>query len=272
MKISTERKIQLNNLKERAVSLLYPRVCPGCGKLLGRVMIPETGETERDAGVGVQPVNPYICPDCYSRLDFLEDTPRCMCCSKPLDSETDEYCSDCMEKERYFSWGRALMVHAEPARKIMYDLKYSNLRDNGDFLGYEMAVRMADIVGKMDAQAIIPVPLHRKRELERGYNQAGVVAEKMKFFMDIEGIPCPEIDSNYLARKDSTSRLKEVSGGRRAESLWEAFAVEGEPGRYRRVILVDDIYTTGATINECAKTLRRAGTDVVYFITCTVGS
>ena len=264
MKLTIEETRRLKNLREGLLGTLYPRVCPGCGKILGRVKI------EKDSSGGGN--NPFICTDCYKKLDFAQGQPRCIKCSRPIDDEREAFCPVCSQGEREFTQGCALMVHNETARKAVYDLKYSSMKDNADFLGCEAAAKLGSYIEGVHAQAVIPVPLYKEREFERGYNQALLFAKNLKFFMEIKGLKCPPIDTEYLVRARNTRRLKDITGRERMKNINGAFKVTGEAGRYRSVILIDDIFTTGATLNECSKILHMAGVTMIYFITATIGS
>lgn len=270
MKKETIAQVRSLNIKERMSAVLYPRVCPVCGRLLGAAKISGNifEKNQRDEPT---PFNPYICPECYKKLDFADGRARCMKCSKPLDGETDELCEDCRKRIRYFTSGMALMMHNEPARKILYDLKYSSMRDNADFLAFEAARRFCHLLEFWDLDVIIPVPLHWLRQHERGYNQAGLIACRLAMFLEIAGLDIP-VDEEYLVRTKKTVALKELGSAERSKSLRGAFAVQGTAGKYKRVLLIDDIFTSGSTINECAKVLKSAGAEDVFFLTASIGN
>ncbi|MGI6072431.1 MAG: ComF family protein [Lachnospiraceae bacterium] len=253
------KKNTLRKAEESLLGWLFPRVCPLCGEILRPA---EAEKRLKKCG------NPYICPVCYDKLDFADGQARCMCCSRPLEDEQEQYCRDCSEKIREFDRGISMMLHNDAARKIIYDLKYSSMKDNGDFLAFEAARRIGETIRRMDVDAIIPVPLHRKRLRERGYNQAAEIAKRFVNFMEEDFT----IDEEYLVRRKKTQPLKGMSGQERMSSLQGVFAINKEAGRYERVLIVDDIFTTGATLNECAKTLKQAGVNMVYFMTMSIGS
>jgi len=293
---ATGKTVKRYNIRERILGVFVPRACPLCGELTGNVPIDDgfisrlhgkartddsgsekahtsncrtaSGDPSRNTAAQ----NPFICPECYARLDFADGRPRCMRCSRPLDDDTEEFCIDCRRKERLFDRGTAFMMHSEEARKIIYDLKYGNMKDNADFLGYEAAVRLSAAVARMAPEVIIPVPLHPARQRSRGYNQAQLFAERFSLFMELAGYGSITVDTEYLVRAGRTLPLKGMTGPERADNLRGAFRVTGSPGRYRKVLLADDIFTTGATLNECAKTLRQAGVNMIYFITASIGS
>ena len=246
-----------------ALRILYPTRCPGCGSIL-------TVKTDKDRIEHTG--NPYICEKCYAEIDFLEGRRRCRRCSKPLEKGDRILCPDCAGKSREFTRGVSMMLHGPIARSAIYDIKYNDLKCNAAFLGAEAARRLGKEVASFGAEVMIPVPLGKKRQRERGYNQAEVLARAFRQEAEKKGIKLPPIDAEYLARVKATKALKEMSGAERREAVSGAFAVKGRPGKYKRVLVIDDIFTTGSTISECAKALKAAGAQEVFFMTFSIGS
>ncbi len=241
--------------KEFVKEIFYPRTCPVCGKVLGE-------QFKNDDP-------PLICGGCSQKLDFITG-PRCMRCSRSV-NDGEEFCSECKSRKNYFDSGIALMRHDESARKILYDLKYSDMKDNANLAGRLMAERYGKLIEFWDADAFIPVPLHKKRMRRRGYNQAELIARKTAEFMEKQGRRAPRVDTSYLFRIKQTDPLKGQDIHERARTMNKAMQVDSEREIYRKVILVDDIFTTGATVNECAKEMRMTGTSVVYFLSVSIG-
>ena len=270
-----------------AISLLYPYVCPVCGRILS-VRRTDPERTDQNGG---QPFaksrNPYICPACYARISFPKE-PRCLCCSRPLEEEQEEFCFDCGKRKKLFDAGTSLMLHDEISRKILYDLKYYNKRDNARMLAYEAALREGQRVLSWKPDVVIPVPLHKKRQQTRGYNQAQLLAEW--FCTYLAELAQPQafgsrhashgpfslpMDPGYLIRVHRTKAQKELTGEQRMENVRNAFAIRhnADPARYegKTILLVDDIYTSGATLSECAGVLKRHGAEQVYCLTFGLG-
>jgi len=248
---------------DRAVSLLFPRVCPLCGRILPPV--PNDLLTSGD--------NPYICRECYRELHFPEE-PLCFLCSRPIRDETKAYCRNCAVTVHCFDQGKALLMHDEAAKKILYDLKYHNRRDNARMLAFEAAKRLQSWIRQIKPDVIIPVPLHRKRQLERGYNQAQLLAGRLSEILASEKIFIP-VDSRFLLRVRKTSAQKQLQSTQRRENIKGAFEISyrEDPGKYKNctILLVDDIYTTGTTVSECAKVLKETGAGRVFFLTFSIG-
>lgn len=252
--IKTNYIEEVKKLAAFAASLLFPRVCPLCGQILKKPV----KNTQKP---------PFICRECFEKLVFPVQ-PRCLCCSKPLEEEEDEYCEDCRSRKRYFDRGYGMLLHDESARKIVYNLKFRNQRDNADFLGYAMASAFAEQLKIWKPQALIPVPLHKKRQKRRGYNQAELIAEKMSFWLETAGIDIP-VDKSLLYRTSSTLPQRKLDSAGRSKNMYRAFTAFEEE-KYKTVVLIDDIYTSGTTLDECARTLKKAGIRQVYFLTASI--
>ena len=194
----------------------------------------------------------------------------CRKCSKPLAFENELYCETCQKAKRWFDRGKSLWIHDDSARKIVYDLKFHNKRDNADLIAFEMAVQMESVILRWNAEVILPVPLHKKRLRERGFNQAQLIAERLSFWLSkLFGIVLP-VDSAYLLRTENTKPQRILDVSARAQNVKKAFGITAPQRNYNSVILIDDIFTSGATLNACAKTLKEAGTEKVFFLTATV--
>lgn len=253
-----------NFYKNSILQLLYPRKCPVCGRIINAERTIIQCNTDN--------CNPYICPSCYKKLNIVSGA-RCMKCSRPLEDDAAEYCPDCASKVRHFDQGISLLIHDDVSKKIIYGLKYSNKRDNADVLAYEAARRLADVISYWNPDVIVPVPVHKKREIERGYNQAEVLARKLVNFLKTDGTDY-RLDTRLLRRDKQTIAQKKLGNEQRQDNLKNAFAVNEkvlEYCDYNSVLLIDDIYTSGATLSECARTLKNAGIEKVYFLTFSIG-
>ena len=257
------------------LQLLFPRVCPVCGKILPKKITQ-----------GEEP--PFICSFCEKKLHYPEE-PRCLCCSKSVSDPEEEFCEDCRKRKRFFDHGKSLLIHDDYARRILYDLKFGNRRDNADFLGYEMAKQFGDMLSLWNVQALIPVPLHPRRFRQRGYNQAEEIAKKFSYWLEeLYGTPDAvakngvasamtnepwhlPVDTDLLQRTAYTRPQREFGATERARNVAGAFRASAF-ARYHSVVLIDDIYTSGATLDACARELKRAGVECVYFLTASVVS
>lgn len=147
----------------------------------------------------------------------------------------------------------------------MAAVKYKNRREYLDFYADEAVRRLGSEFEAMRADCLIPVPVHPKRYRSRGFNQALVLAQKLG---EKTGIP---VCSDILKRSRNTEPQKELGPSARLKNLEKAFTAEKIPPGLERVILVDDIYTTGSTAEACTRALKAAGVKNVYFFAVCIG-
>lgn len=165
-----------------------------------------------------------------------------------------------MVHRHVFEYGMALLNYNDVAKNSMVQIKYHNKREYLDFYGAALAARYERAIRKMQVDAIVPVPVHPSRRRKRGFNQAEVLA---RIIGERLGIPVrPEL----LKRTKKTLPQKDLSVGERLENLSGAFQAGEVPADIRRVLLVDDIYTTGSTIEACTRVLKAAGAETIYFV------
>jgi len=226
--------------KDTILQILFPRRCPVCGEI-------------------TRPAGSLICPFCLPKLSFIK-SPVCKKCGKEIMDETMEFCGDCMVHRHAFEYGVALVNYDEIARRSMAQIKYNNKREYLDFYGAAMAARYGETIKRMHVDAIVPVPVHATRRRKRGFNQAEVLARHIGRRLQIPVVP------EILVRDKKTKPQKELSAADRLKNLSGAFRAGTIPAGVKAVLLVDDIYTTGSTVEACARVLRRAGIDRVYFV------
>lgn len=237
--------MNVKNIISRGLDILYPRRCPVCGRI-------------------VMPKGRLICPGCLKALAPVRQ-PRCMKCGKEVAEDTVEYCFDCTRHPRSFEYGAALLNYNEAAGRSMARIKYSNRREYLDFYAAATLARLGNTIRRMDAQALVPVPVHPARLKARGFNQAGEFAGRLSGPL---GIP---VNATLLTRNKNTLPQKELNPAERLKNLEEAFQASQPPPGLHSVILVDDIYTTGSTIEACARALKRVGISRVYYISICIG-
>lgn len=233
-----------NRIYEGFLQLLFPRRCPVCDKI-------------------VYPAGEKICLKCLSKLKLLTP-PWCMKCGKKLTAET-EYCADCRRKEHSFIRGRALYEY-ESAAPAIYRFKYGGRQEYADFFGEQAAEYLGDFIKSVKPDVLMPIPLHKKRKASRGYNQAELFAKAAGKCL---GIP---VDTKLLSRTKNTEPLKYENPKERQNNLKKAFNIEQNDVKLKKVVLVDDIYTTGSTMDEAARTLQSVGVEEVYFIALSCGA
>ena len=230
------------NIWKKYLELLYPQTCYFCGK----------NDTKN------------ICDECAKKIEYLKE-PRCKKCGKPIRYAEKEWCYDCENRIFYYEQGRSLWLHKGPVRWSVYQFKYHNRRIYGEFYAKEMYRLYGELVKSWGIDVIIPIPLHKKRKRKRGYNQAEIIA---KHFGKLTGIP---VESRTVVRIRNTAPQKELTHDERKKNLRESFRVTRGWKGYKNVLLVDDIYTTGNTIDSVAKTLKEKGVHKVWFLTISIG-
>ena len=227
---------------EAALRLLYPNTCPLCGRV-----------TERE-----------VCPDCAREVRPLRE-PLCKKCGKPIGSDQEEFCRDCSRTRHYFDEGRALWLHRKQAAWSIYQFKFNNRRIYAGFYASEMARIYEGYIRKRDISLIVPIPLGRKKRRSRGFNQAEILAEKLSGKLQIP------LDADHLVRWRDTRPQKSLDPAARRENVRGIFQWTGRSLAGQKVLLIDDIYTTGSTLDSASRTLKKAGAEKVYFLTISIG-
>lgn len=203
-----------------------------------------------------------ICEECKKKIQY-SDGAMCFKCGKPV-KEEDEYCFDCRNKEHYFKQGAALFPY-EYIRLSLYRFKYSGRQEYASFYGRQMACRLEDKRRQWKPDALVPVPLHKKKLKKRGYNQAELIARELSGYW---GIP---VVTNLVVRCKNTRPMKEIVGTDRQNNLKKAFKLGANDVELNTIIIIDDIYTTGSTIDAVSKVCLEAGITNVYFMTVSIG-
>lgn len=224
------------------MGLLYPRTCCFCGKI-----------SEKE-----------ICSKCGKKIIYIQE-PRCKKCGKPVRYEEQEYCQDCQRKTFYYEQGRSIWLHKEPVTWSIYQFKYHNRRIYGEFYAKELVRLFEKDIRNWGITRIVPVPLHRKRRRKRGYNQAEVIAKQLG---KMTGIP---VDTKAIVRKYYTKPQKELGYKERKKNLQHAFERRKVWKEPQKILVIDDIYTTGSTIDEISRIFCEKSNNKVWFLTISIG-
>lgn len=193
------------------------------------------------------------------------EEPLCKRCGKPLSDEYAEYCPDCVRREHAYLRGRAVFEYNRRMKASIARFKYHNRREYADFYAEEMLRKLGRELRSWQPDVLIPIPLHKSRMRRRGFNQAALVADILGRRL---GIPVAE---KALIRNKKTSPQKELSDQERRANLKHAFQPGELEPEWKRAVLVDDIYTTGSTIDAAARILQAAGVEKVYFLSICIG-
>lgn len=201
---------------------------------------------------------------CEKKL-FRVGTDVCCRCGRPVSQREKEYCYDCGKGPHSFHQGKSLLLYQGAARKTMYRFKYANRREYAYFFAEEALFRHRAWMEECGIDLIVPIPMYRRKKRRRGYNQAEVFA---KALAQSTGIPW---EKRALLRVRDTAPQKELNRRERENNLKNAFQSDGNMVKYKRILLVDDIYTTGSTADAAAEALRKEGAGEVFFLSICIG-
>lgn len=226
----------------RVLDLVYPGVCELCS-----IVVPR---------------GRCLCPSCAENIPSLEP-PFCSSCGESFDGEIHDTfeCPNCRDVKYAFEFARPALIRSEPAMSLIGGLKYGKrlhlARDIADLtLRAFVDPRLAE--AKEQRWPLVPVPLHRRRYRWRQFNQAREIALPLG-----KSLGHPVL--NLLKRTRATPTQTRLTRSQRQKNLRGAFIAK--PNEYPGVILIDDVFTTGSTVHECARMLRKAGTGKVVVVT-----
>lgn len=239
----------LKSWLDAAAGFFYPPYCQICRA------------TRAEPGEG------FVCPDCRGGAKFLEP-PWCERCGLPYEGDLTAAfeCANCREMELHFQWARAAVAAEGTVLDVIHRYKYSQALWFEPFLAGLLAERAAPLLRESPCDVIVPVPLHSLKKREREFNQAERLAHCLG---RATGIP---VNARLLERVEYTRTQTRLDRPERAANVRRAFAMRpGATLRGGRVLVVDDVMTTGATTSACAKILRAAGADEVVVMTVARG-
>lgn len=226
--------------------MVFPRHCPVCDDI-----IPFGGK--------------LICPDCERKTVFVGE-PRCMKCGRVITDAAREYCSDCIEVKHEFTRAVSVFVYNDALQEAIFRFKYRGRQEYADFFAESIDHYLGREIASFGAEALIPVPIHKDRLKKRGFNQAELIAEKLG---KLNGL---KVEKDLIRRTRSTLPQKGLSREERRKNLKRAFKLTGNDVKLTKLIIIDDIYTTGSTVDEMAKLLKKAGASDVYVVTVCSGA
>lgn len=214
-----------------------------------------------------------ICEQCNQELVFLEGH-LCRKCGRHIAEAYDQYepyafkCKECQEQFHFFAKHRSYTLYDGKIKDALMGLKYKRQVYQGVFLGKKLAQLIRSDVELQNFDFVVPVPAHYRRQLKRGYNQSEILANQMCRALDVQK------SVKMIKRTRSTKKLKNLGRESRKMMLKSVFLVKSEwkeRVKGKTVMLVDDIYTTGATLNACSQVLYEAGADKIVCVTVARG-
>ncbi len=237
----SKMKNRIRSVVEGPIRLLYPEACQVC------------------AESSASPQDGFICENCLqgiSRIKF----PYCNCCGLPFEGDLDHafQCPNCHEVRLYFETARSACVANSLMLDLLHRYKYGHARWLEPLFERLLGEAVSNQIAADEYDLVIPLPLHPVRKRERGFNQSGVLARNLAKRIQL---PCVEDAVKRVAHTQSQTMLTRKE---RAANVAQAFeVVDGKRIKNRRVLLIDDVLTTGATASECARVCLQAGCDTV---------
>lgn len=204
---------------------------------------------------------PYICDKCWCSFDLIEE-PFCEICGKPL-TEFDKVCKKCKKTPPIFSKARAITTYNKTIRQAIHLLKYEKKKVMLKYISPLIRDNIYYLLDIEDYDYLMPVPLYKKRLRERGFNQAELIGKIIEKTFNVQ------MDSENLLRIRNTmpqSRLE--TSEERSRNVQKAFVLRNsEKVEGKKILIVDDIFTTGATVSEITRVLLRAKANQVDVFT-----
>lgn len=233
----------------RFLKILFPEFCPVCKK-------PSTDHRTAP-----------ICSECWQSISSYKGS-ICKKCGKPLVSDISTTCKICIEEEPAFKWVRSFGLYEDTLKEAINLLKYYRIK--------RLSKPLSEIMLKTEpapekswrgvriphADAIIPVPLHKKRLRQRGFNQSALLA---KYLARHIGVP---LSLDCLVKIRDTMPQVGLNAKERKKNIRKAFEISNKKLiRGKNIVLVDDVFTTGTTVRECSKILKKSGAKDIYVLT-----
>jgi competence protein ComFC len=222
---------QLTKLKGIALDLLFPRWCLGCGR-------------EGD----------FICPSCLKSLPRLAP-PLCPKCGRPQSRAV--LCPSCTSWQAAIDGIRSPFRFEGVIRQAVHELKYSNLRALAGLLAQLLDDYL--VSNPVPGEVLVPVPLHRKRLRERGYNQSRLLAQELSKLANL-----PVVDDRLIRERHSPPQARTSTVEERRSNVADAFSCRDRRLEDKQVLLIDDVSTSGATLDACARAIKEAGAASVW--------
>lgn len=235
------------NFLELTLDLIYPPKCMVCNKIIAL-------NKAR-----------WLCDNCKNLLEYTKE-PKCIKCSRPVQKEKS-FCTQCANKDFSFCKNFSVYEYYGVLQSIIYKFKYGNNPN----LGKGLAKLMVENLGLeffKDFDFLVPVPLHKRKLRKRGFNQAGVLCKEISKLTGVKSL------DKLLIRKKNTKSLSRLSPRERVNNLKGAFHInqkyKNNNIESRSFLIIDDIYTTGSTMNFCSKILVENGAKNVCGLTIAI--
>jgi len=238
-------------------AMLFPRRCVVC-----RSFIQPAQKRQGDISAGPHTrddLASFLCPDCHGGCRPME-SPLCRCCGRMFSGRVfeDHLCGECITQPKPFHRMRAWGVYDGALLKVVHCFKYHHKQYLARPLGKHLYAAFRQNWGPGEIDVVIPVPLHPGKLRQRGFNQSQLLVRQWP--CDPVGTGFPPLATDWLVRIRRTRSQAGLKKNDRLDNIRDAFALRGRPPlTSKSVLLVDDVYTTGATVTECARVLLTGG-------------
>lgn len=235
-------QLSLKSLLQQTINIIFPAKCVNCHALVSEAAA--------------------LCSDCWRAIEFITE-PQCELCGFPFDFNAGRgvLCAACNQDPPAFNKAISIFKYSDESKSLILKLKYKDQLHLAQFFARLIANKLQDLY---EYRLVIPVPLHAKRMRQRLYNQSALIASQVAKIAKLDFLP------NVLMKTRYDIPQSHLSGQQRRINVLRSFAVKDE-GRQsiegKNLILIDDVYTTGSTVNECSKALKKAGCAKILVIT-----
>jgi len=198
-----------------------------------------------------------FCPICVKKLEKISEDKCCKVCGAVLHSSN--ICLNCKKRKREFDMARSVYVYQDDIQKLIVGMKYNNKPYISRTLGKVLANKFKELNWKVDV--VIPVPLTKKRYKSRGYNQAELLAKEFVAWNKLD------LSTDILYKVKDTKQQAKLHFQERQNNLKKTFKIiNSDAIKDKNILLIDDVFTTGATANACSLSLKEAGANKVYVL------
>jgi len=202
-----------------------------------------------------------LCKDCWKKIRWISD-PKCIICGLPFDTAVHSVCASCLKNKPYFDRAVSVFEYNDDFKKIIIGFKHYDSTNIAHRLAMWMYRSAEEYINVADV--IVPVPIHFSKRLIRKYNQSEILAQI------ISGISFKIYEPRILVKSKKTRQQEGLTGDRRRRNVIGSFSINDmhiDAIKNKHVVLVDDVFTTGSTVNECSKILKKYGAKTVTVVT-----
>ncbi len=225
---------------KRILNIVYPARCPFCDIALRKTEL-------------------YLCEKCAGSFEFSK-AHRCIYCCKVLFDSYTDICEDCLSENHSYDEAFSPFLYGGEVKEAIVRFKYRGRPEYAAFFARCIFEYGKERIGRWEPDALIPVPIHSSRLAKRGYNQAELLARELSKLTEIR------VETALIKRTKKTLAQKELSPLERRENLRSAFEYRGEGKVPKKLVIVDDIVTTGSTADAVSSLLKRQGAERVYLV------